>query len=402
MRSVWLVLLLGIIPGDGSDVVVLAGGERLEGRVVYEDRERLILRQGTRDTELEMKKVERVESLVRNLDALLVRDLRAAAFDLGENEMLAEQARESGLAGEAEIFAWRMLAKDPANEAAHHFLDHKKRPTGWVVPLPGRAAVPFDKRRILSRDWGNAWEFSSLHYKLRTNLPLEQTLHLAVDLERLYMGFFELFGVELTLLEICEPMSVQVHADAASYPESANEVGRYEAANDTLYIDASVRFSRDVIVHEATHQLLHDTAIRERTYSGEIPGWLDEGLAEYVAGCAVGEPHQLRLEPGRANKARFRIHAESSEPYSLSRVLAFSTADFWTASRQDLKYAQVYTLIHFCLHGSEGRHRGSFFQFLRGAYRGQSSPTDFKKCLALDEKELEQEWMRYVEEVAYK
>ena len=25
MRSVWLVLLLGIIPGDGSDVVVLAG-----------------------------------------------------------------------------------------------------------------------------------------------------------------------------------------------------------------------------------------------------------------------------------------------------------------------------------------------------------------------------------------
>ena len=402
MRSVWLLLLLGVAPGDGSDVVVLQDGERLRGRVVYEDRERLILRQGSRDTELEMSTVEHVESLIRNLDALLDRDLKASPRDLGENHMLAEQARESGLTGEAEIFAWRMLAVDPANETAHRFLEHKKRPTGWVVPLEGRAAVPFDKRVTLARDWGNAWEFSTLHYNLRTNLPLDQALHLAIDLERLYLGFFELFAVELKMLEICEPMNVQVHADASSYPESANEVGRYEAANDTLYIDASVRFSMDVLVHEATHQLLHDTAIRERTNSGEIPGWLDEGLAEYVAGCSVGGPHMLRLEPGRANMARFRIHAEAEEPYPLSRVLTFSTADFWTSSRQDLKYAQAYTLVHFCLNGDVARHRAAFFEFLRGAYRGQSSSTDFKKCLSVDEQKWDGEWGRYVEGKAYR
>ena len=407
MRAVWLYLLLGLgvglDPGDGSDVVVLEGGKRLEGRVVYEDRELLILRQGSRDTEVEMRTVERVDSLVRNLDALLDRDLKASSTDVGESHMLAEQARESGLPGEAEVFAWRMLAKDPANETAHRFLEHKKRTTGWAVPLPGRAAVPFDKRLTLAKDWGNAWEFSTLHYRLRTNMPLDQALHLAIDLERLYLAFFELFAVELRLFEICEPMNVQIHADASSYPESANEVGRYEASNDTLYIDASVRFSMEVLVHEATHQLLYDTAIRERTYSGQIPGWLDEGLAEYVAGCAVGGPHQLHFEPGRVNMARFRTHAEAEEPYSLSRILAFSSADFWTSSRQDLKYAQVYTLVHFCLNADQARHRAAFFEFLRGAYRGQSSPTDFKKCLSVEEEEeWEKAWMRYVEERAYK
>jgi hypothetical protein len=395
----WLSLVAGL-GGEEQDVVVLENGKELEGRVVYDDGKLLILRQGTRDSEIAMADVQRVDSLVRRQDALLDRELAAPPWDLAEARMLAEQARESGLEGEARVFAWRMLAVDAANEDAHLFLDHKQRSSGWSVPMDGRAPVRFEKRAELARDWSDAWEFSTLHYELKTNLPLVQALDLPLDMERLYQGFFALFAADLRLFEILEPMRVHVHADEGSYPESGREAGRYDPDDDTLRIDASAGLDPGILAHEATHQLLHDTAVRERSYSGEIPGWLDEGLADYIAGCVVGPRGRLVVEPGRAHELRFRAHASAEKELSLSRVLNLTTEDFWASSRQDLKYAQACTLVHFCLHGEDGRHRAAFLDFLRDAYRGQASSTDFKKRLgARDEREFEAAWRRHVQTI---
>jgi hypothetical protein len=391
----WAIPIVAGLAGDGeSDLVQLKGGKELKGRVVYEDERLLVLRRGTRDTEIALEEVQRVQSLSRNLDALLDQAERCESWDPRANELLAAQAAESGLAGEAGVFWWRVLAREPGDEEAHRSLGHRKRGSGWAVPL-GSRTVELEKRTGLAGDWGSAWEFSTLHYRLRTNLALDVALDLAVDLERYYRGVYALFGSELRLLEVCTPMKIHVHADRASYPENANEAGHYDEADDTVHVNASAGLSWATLAHEAMHQLLYDTAIRERSNSGSLPAWLNEGLAEYVAGCTSGQPWRLELSPGARIERHFQAHAGAKKPLSLGRVLNLSAGDFFASSERDLKYAQAYTLVHFCLHGGEGRYRPRFIEFLRGVYRGQGSSTDFKNALSMDARDLEDTWQAY-------
>ncbi len=399
VRAFLCVLLTSVglaSAGGEDDLVELKAGKALRGRIVYEDARSLILRHGTRDTEIRLEDVQRVESLTRNLDALLDNASRTKPWDARDTELLASQAQESKLDGEAAVFWWRVLAVEPGNEAAHRALEHKKRGPGWGIPLEGRT-VTGEKRAALARDWGSAWEFSTLHYRLRTNLSLEIALDLALDLERYYRGVFGMFAQELRLLDVLDPMNVYLHADRNSYPENAAEVGHYDEADDTVHVDASGGLSWEPLAHELAHQLLYDTAVRERSNSGELPGWLSEGLAEYLAGCVTGAPWKLALEPGRTIARHFQAHALAPKPLSLSRVLNLSVGDFSATSERQLKYAQSYTLVHLGLHGGEGRYRAAFLEFLRGVYRGQGSSTDFKNCMGVEERELERAWLAHAQ-----
>jgi hypothetical protein len=73
-----------------------------------------------------------------------------------------------------------------------------------------------------------------------------------------------------------------------------------------------------------------------------------------------------------------------------------ATGDFGVDNKSDLKYAQAYTLVHFCLEGEGQRYRDRFFDFLRGVYLGKSSMSDFKEALGGKERELEKAWNVYV------
>ena len=56
-----------------TDVVTLDKGKPVEGRVVYEDDEKVVVRKGSREKEYDRAKVTNVESRVRNLATLLDR-----------------------------------------------------------------------------------------------------------------------------------------------------------------------------------------------------------------------------------------------------------------------------------------------------------------------------------------
>ncbi len=390
-----LALVLALLAGgDERDRVVLKSGKELRGRILLVDEERVVLRRSGRDQELARDEVERTES-VRDALALLLAEARPARLArLDELELLAAQAEECGLSGEATSLRWRMLRLEPTSVAAHTALGHRKRGGRHVVPLDGRQ-VDFDERVALARDWGSAWTFSSLHYELRSNLPLEVTLDLALELERLYAAFFALLGAELGLREVCTPMRFHVHAERASYPESGGEFGRYEPDTDTVVVDASQRLEPLTWTHEATHQLLHVTAFKERGAQGEIPAWVNEGLAEYVAtSVIVGPP--LAFQAGVPCVRHFATQAAAEDAHDLKRVLSFSTTDFQAGSERLLKYAQSYTLVHFLLHGEDGRHRRGFLDWLRLVYAGRGSTTELGKCLDTDWKPLERAWQAYV------
>lgn len=384
--------------GENPDLVALQNGKELIGRIVYVGPDQLVLRQGARDVEIDRDDVARFDSVARNLDALLDNAARSAPT-IADLELLASQARESRLAGEEEAFLWRILLLDSGHEDAHLRLGHRKRESAWVVPVGG-SIVPFAQRIADARQWDHAWELTSLHYRVRSNLELAQNVDLLLDLERLYLYWFEWLAGDLRLLDVTRPMSVALHADAVSFPESGRQFGFFEPETDTVHIDASAGLHWETLAHEAAHQLLYDSIRGVTNRACVIPAWLDEGLAEYFATSLVRTAEGLTFTPGRPVERYFRTHAKAKKPLELERVLALTVYDFQDSEDRDLEYAQSYTLVHLLLEGEKGRYRPKFMELLRELYDGSGTAPDLKKTLRSSWRGLPSSWREHVRELA--
>lgn len=401
MPSAWLLsLALLLAGGDGRtlDHVELNNGVKLDGHIVFKDADTLVLREGSRDREISMSDVSIVHSRAANLREALERWDKVGPGDAAGTLDLARFCKRIELEDEARLFAWRMLALDPKNADAHEMLGHQRHGSAWSV-RDGTRSFAFDKLADLRKEWIDAWKMSSTHYRMRSNLDLKSAVDTTLDLEGFYRSFFRLFGRELRLYEVIDPMACEVHADAKSYPELlGNRPAYFDPASNTLLINAANGLDRGALFHEATHQILHVTAVLTSKATGEIPGWLDEGLAEYMRAGVDGQSGHATFAPGLLHKVHFRAHATAKEPFSLNRVLNFQSDDFLASTKVELKYAQSYTLVHYCLHGENGKFRERFLEFVRGTYHGQASASRFKETL--NEKAFEEGWIAYVKWMA--
>jgi hypothetical protein len=390
-------VLVALVAGTGEiapapDVVRLKNGRSQEGRVVYEDDLEVVLLVKTRARKIAKEDVASVRSIRAELPRALDQIAALRSGDLGAHHALAQSLEERNLPNEAQLVHRMVLGFRPADDLANEKLGHRRRGKHWTLPHSGRYYRLEERERLLA-DWGGAWELASTHYDVRTNLPLQEAIQTTLDLERTYRGFYRIFGPDLELWEVTEPMEAHVHADAASFPESFG-AGRsyFSPSAGRLVVNASQGLPLRTMVHEATHGLLYFSSVDKRSARRSWPGWLDEGLAEYMEACRTGSPGTIAFLPGQPNDRHFHTHSGSDKPFKLSRVLNFQSNDFGGTSRTDLKYAQSYTLVDFCLHGEDERHRAGFFEFLRSVYDGKSSSTHFKKALGTREKELEDGW----------
>jgi hypothetical protein len=391
-----VLALFALASASGAqDTVELLDGTQLEGRVVLETPERVIVRKGSRDREVERAKVKRVESRAHALDELLASWLALEKVTAEATLELARKAKASGLSGEAEVLAMRVLAVDPSNEAAHLFLEHERRGENWILRR-GSRRLSLERRVEQSRDWGEAWEFTTSHYVLATNLELATACDLALELELYYRNFYAWFAIELGLYEVLEPMASHVHADKSSFPDESGRIGYFDGQANRLVELATQDNLLGVLTHEATHQILYNTARAARVSSSAVPPWLDEGLAEFCSSARRGFAGRASYALESRYDAHFVTHRDAKKPYDLARILTFSTGDFAASSKADLKYAEAYTLVHFCLLGDQGAHRRPFLDFLGTALRGKGSSTDFKNALLMDERRLEKAWNEYV------
>jgi hypothetical protein len=76
--------------------------------------------------------------------------------------------------------------------------------------------------------------------------------------------------------------------------------------------------------------------------------------------------------------------------------MTFDSGEYLASSRQDLKYAQSYTFVHYLVAGDDGRHRPGFEDFLRSAWRGQGSSTDLERALGAKIDALDRAWSAWV------
>ena len=386
------------VGGDARppDEVVLRTGERLTGQVVYEDAGSIVLRASSRDREIPVAEVERVDSRARRLKTGLERWRTTQPGDLGPAHELAAYFDGSGFEGEALLVRWWILSQQPGNEALHAELGHVRRGERWLVPLRPRE-IAFDELLRAREAWNSARTIDTEHFHLKSNLALADVVAVAFDLECAYRSFYAAFGADLRLFEVTERMPVEVHASSVSFPErAAGRRSYFDATTYAAFHDASAGVERWLVFHEVVHQILHATTRRSRGGRGDVPGWLEEGLAEYFATGMIGPPGRGEYREGLLANHHFEAHARSKDPYSLSRVLQFAASDYEASTGADLKYAQSYTFVHFCMLGERGAWRPGFLEYLRGVFLGRSSTGRLEDALGTTVEVLQRKWTEHV------
>jgi hypothetical protein len=287
------------------------------------------------------------------------------------------------------------LVVEPDKAEAHEFLGHELRSKRWQVREEGRW-IPFDELDEVRADWQSAWRVRTPHYDVRTNLTLAEAFEIALDLELFYREFYGRFAKELELDEIVRRLPVHVHANGKSFPELHGRSAYYDPLLLAAIVNAEGGLARDAVLHEATHQLLHVTAVWATRAKGCLPGWLDEGLAVWFEVVQDGPSGLVTFDEQRRSLHYLTVHRAADKPYDLSRVLTFATGDFHGSSRIDLKYAQAYTLVDFFLRGDYYAHRDSFFAVMRNAYAGNCASQDVRREMVVDPEDFEEAWEAHV------
>lgn len=398
IRSFLMTLGLALVGfADAEpDLVELTNGKTHEGRVVFEDDERLVLKVKSREKEFDKEDIKAVRAVVRELPGALRKIASLKSGDVFAHHELAKELEAKNLPSEAQLVHWSVLAMSPNDPVSHEALGHRKRGKLWTVPHKNRWYKLGDRKALLE-NWSGAWEFETTHFLVRSNQSLKEALETTLLLEQTYFGFYQLFGASLELRDVTEKIEAWVHADATSFPEALNGGRSYYSPGDRrLSVNAARGLNVSIVVHEATHAVLHASILETGSGRGKLPGWLDEGLAEYMAGGLRQSGRSVSFNTEEVNPEMKRAHANAKKPYRLNRVLNFQSGDFGGTSKTHLKYAQSYTLVHFLLHGESGAHRENFLLFLASVYEGKASSTHFKKILGVKEAVLEAAWNAYV------
>lgn len=390
------LLACAAVLGDRPlDKIVLNDGARLEGRVVLEAPDKIVLRVGTRDRVLLRKDVKSAETRLSSWHEAMERWRTLEKDDPVKIADLAVFARRMGLNEEARVFALRSIASDPDNAVAREILGHERKDKGWFAKEDGRRWA-WAERVKRSAEYGQAWELETTHWKLRTNLPLAEATTAILDLEGVYDAFMTVIAPEVGAYHLSEPLLAQIHADRQSFPEAGGSRGYYDRDARVLFVNAEGGLDRGLMVHEAQHQVLAAASVLAPGARGEISPWLEEGLAEYFRVTLKGPAGRLKYDPDAIDTVAIRSQVHAQRTYELNRVLTFDSSDFLSTSHQDLKYAQSYTLVHFLLHADGERWRGRFFDFLRGAWQGQGSSTDLEKALGAKSEAIQKAWTTWV------
>ncbi len=120
-----------------------------------------------------------------------------------------------------------------------------------------------------------------------------------------------------------------------------------------------------VVQHEGFHQFAH------AVIGGDIPSWLNEGLAEYFGeGIFTGDGFVIGIvPPWRLQRLQLEISRGALK--SVRSIMSVSPQQ-WNAEMSGANYDQAWSMVHFLVHGDDGRYVPAFSQCIRAISAGKS------------------------------
>lgn len=322
----------------------------------------------------------------------------------------------------------------------------------WIEPLAqGQLPVGIDSRtkkvawgpgaqaNASHADWENAWEIVTEHFRIRSNVDFDQAVAFGRKLEAFYQFFFsqmaDLIGPELPLakrwrIKTLKPTASPVVHHVAYFAEKtqyvreltplegesiAESIGYYRRPPQNasgrqrggrgmsyFYHDKAGQLSvESTLFHEASHQLLFETAGRDRLDSNRGHYWLFEGLGTCFETVEVVDNREIRFGApagARMDVARQRILRDKVfTPYEVFE--AYGQSGFNLPSKIHDHYAQTMALTLYFLCGSDARTRDIFLDYARDAYKGrQRGGRGLAARLGQEPNEIDEGLIRYLKQ----
>lgn len=400
-----LSLLLATIPLAVLDTVQLNDGKVIEGRVVLERADDVVVRADHKDQHIARKDIAQIHSLERSLAPIVDRDWSAA--DAATLQAIATECEKAGLAAEAKNVWLRVLIADPTNDAALKGAGAKR--TGKDVKLSlGKGQRNLGELTKPQSSWKQAYELATTHFVVRSDMELPLVLDLALALERFHKRFYETLAAPLELYVFEDAPEVCVYARKSDFPNPPVEGDTVWFAPGTqrVHVLASMNPSVATIVTELSQMMLLGALRRGAGSNAQVPLWTAEGIAQMFASAAPRERVGTWAEISAPDRAVFS--AAKSAELPLERVFNATADDFKAVSGDDndaraaksnrrSMQASAYALVHYLVFGEHETLRQPFGKLVRDGSKSKLSLNAFGQALGKSVKDIESGWRAHVD-----
>jgi hypothetical protein len=298
-------------------------------------------------------------------------------------------------------------------------------PADWVPHLkqgelpglirPGQPLrwLPAERADALRREFSRGWEITTEHFVLKTNVPLAEAIAFGRRLEAVREVFFMLLPDLIDPADRpmarrfrdpnlwAEPSTarheVWYFATKAGYVNFFKRLGRDQSKSLGYYMTADeagrngpgsprAYFFREpepkldalaTLFHEASHQLLFESAGPSGYARNRGHYWIWEGLGTYFESL-VPRPDGSYEIGGRDGPRMSKARADLVDGPGIMPVAdLIGMGEYRYKTEWDIHsvYAESMALAVFLMHGEGGRHRQAFLDYARDAYRGRIDTT---------------------------
>ncbi|HEV3164406.1 MAG TPA: DUF1570 domain-containing protein [Isosphaeraceae bacterium] len=329
----------------------------------------------------------------------------------------------------------------PADWVAH--LDKGELPAPIQERGQKPAWIPADQADALRQNWENAWQISTEHFRISTNVPMSEAIAFGRQIEAFHDLFFsvmaDVIGPDLPLAKrFADPKKVARPSEKphlvcyfASKDEFvqdlAPKLGENIAQSLGVYImpreakalgqrnrawkDPKSYFYRDAggqlpitatLYHEVSHQLLFESASDSRIDLNNGNYWVFEGLGTYFETLEAGPDGELLL--GGLGSKRIQVAlvrlVRQKEFIPISELVNMSKARFNAIQAGDvhLNYAEANALAVFLMQFDDGRYRDDFLDYVRFAYQGRGSSHALNTLLGVPYSRLDEQVLAFLKE----
>ncbi len=303
------------------------------------------------------------------------------------------------------------------------------KPTDWL---------PAEQADALRSSFKRPWQITTEHFEIRTNAPLSESIAFGRRLEVLHDVFFSLFAdaigrENLPLAQRFDHPSLKpvpprtrhqvwYFADKSQYvaffrdqlhQDESLSLGFYMPPREARArkIPARSYFYRDnqspidaeaTLYHEASHQLLFESAGTARYDQNPADFWVWEGLGTYFE-TLVPQPDgsiQIGGLVGRRIDEAFRRIVENGNYVPISDLVALNRDRYLNGDHGNavyLHYPESMALVIFLMHHDSGKYRERFLDYVRDAYEGRiGGGRSLESHLAVPYRTLDAEFLAFL------
>lgn len=252
-------------------------------------------------------------------------------------------------------------------------------------------------------------KFESRAYVIHTNLTRKEALEYGVHMDLIYKEYAKRFSVLRG--EGRGKQNLYLLRTRRDYIQAMGTFGiRAEASGGMFFWGPGVSglstwvegLTRDQVYNTLQHEGFHQFA--HAKMGGNLPLWVNEGLAEYF-GAAIVVDGDVRLgivDGDRIDKINHAL--ESNRALSFRELLGIQS-DQWQqnmlsgSAKGHLQYDQSWAIVHFLIHGDNGKYKNAFGDYLVLISRGRTHDQAFEQTFGRDTDPFAERWETFMTEV---